>query len=1122
MEPFVQTVLQISISIAAVIGLLLLLVPVWQKRYSARWRKVIWLVIAIRLLVPFSLELPDAPVTMNMNLEEQTGLTIPVREPVYADTHYDMAVAPENQSEITNPEPQSYMETDAVSPVPVTMQQQEPVSYGTILFAVWIIGAVAFALWHGVQYAAFRRRVLASAMPLEDGEWLLQNAGKNINLPHLPDILISAEVQGPMLTGFLKPVILLPERIYGEQELLLILRHELMHYKHYDLWYKLVLLLANAVHWFNPLVWLMNRQAGRDLEQVCDDAVVAGQDMDYRKAYSMTILNTMASQRGIALSTYLSKEAQNTKKRFAGILQPKQYKKGVIVLAGVILLAIAASGCLQIGEADKGLEAYEKVAEFLPEDAIHDPSVYEVMGEADDEYIWYIWIEGAYEVTKEEAREAQNDGALSYGRDGKAYLYDRALMLCIYQKDGSIVSMGYDNRQTDTVKPSEIGLDKEKRDNYVQKIAETLIEDGQYLVFEEQHVVNDTDGNATRGTYTSGTMADIEMYEIRLNYQHGYLEKFMYYSSEMWEQGRTFRQYDITIEGMTETVDLMMNRQPDYYVMFTDAEEFDTQLNGISRDGSFCDEYVLHNKDALIKTYMKVGFVPDCTVEQWMNRVGTDSDYAKYRPQHNPLSSAWLPEWELTGEQKVFPEDTVRTWQVLSANRDGVINTCYVTSYRDGVMAAVLSYPVEYEEGWGTRMQQMMGTLVLAARGDYPQNSTNDEISDVGVALYNQVAPWLPENAVEDVTGYIIRKVESIGATEYIWGQDKIAMLTSSQYPAERTHPYGLTIRVDDESGEILSFDYDYDKDQITLNGKNPSYYAQLDDAESCLKLFAESFIEDGETLTFQQEANQPAWQYYTAIDEENHYKYWIGLQPRYGYICSFAKRYYNEELKEQAEAQLREEYQKQLGDAYQFSSTVFQVEGEAQLLKERVYKMLNIHTVYWRPKLNEQQQQQIEELREKDAPQYQLLADNLERLYSYRASTTIEGKVNWLGNLSGIKLYRTETEALDDAYWNLLEDKLQIMWTAASYANAWEHQYTDAMALFGIVNGVEFSAFTYDDYQHSLVEACQGALINYDGSNHVLVELPIHTGNRQQYLQMNLEKMNDTWRVTDAVLKRG
>ena len=112
---------------------------------------------------------------------------------------------------------------------------------------------------------------------------------------------------------------------------------------------------------------MMNRQAGRDVEQVCDDAVVAGQDMAYRKAYSMTILNTMASQRGIALSTYLSKEAQNTKKRFAGILQPKQYKKGVIVLAVIILLATVASGCLQFTKPVAGAEYLERIENYLPE-----------------------------------------------------------------------------------------------------------------------------------------------------------------------------------------------------------------------------------------------------------------------------------------------------------------------------------------------------------------------------------------------------------------------------------------------------------------------------------------------------------------------------------------------------------------------------------------------------------------------------------------------------------------------------------------------------------------------------------------------------------------------------------
>ncbi|MBO5365901.1 MAG: hypothetical protein J6A39_04665, partial [Peptococcaceae bacterium] len=75
MTNFIQNVLQISITMAAVIGVLLLLVPVWQKRYSAKWRKAIWLIIAVRLLVPFSIDLPSAPVQMNVDLHETIMLS---------------------------------------------------------------------------------------------------------------------------------------------------------------------------------------------------------------------------------------------------------------------------------------------------------------------------------------------------------------------------------------------------------------------------------------------------------------------------------------------------------------------------------------------------------------------------------------------------------------------------------------------------------------------------------------------------------------------------------------------------------------------------------------------------------------------------------------------------------------------------------------------------------------------------------------------------------------------------------------------------------------------------------------------------------------------------------------
>ena len=87
-----------------------------------------------------------------------------------------------------------------------------------------------------------------------------------------------------MTLGLLRPVIVLPPEV-PEADLPLILRHELCHIRRRDLWYKGVMLLANAVHWFNPLVWRMAGQAGRDLELYCDEAVVEGQDSGFRRRY---------------------------------------------------------------------------------------------------------------------------------------------------------------------------------------------------------------------------------------------------------------------------------------------------------------------------------------------------------------------------------------------------------------------------------------------------------------------------------------------------------------------------------------------------------------------------------------------------------------------------------------------------------------------------------------------------------------------------------------------------------------------------------------------------------------------------------------------------------------------
>lgn len=107
------------------------------------------------------------------------------------------------------------------------------------------------------------------------------------------------EVEIPILIRFVKPRILLPMKEYTEEKLEMIILHEDAHKRRGDLWYKLILLLARSVHWFNPAVWVMVRTAKRDLEYSCDFAVCGKRDMEFRKKYSRTILKSVKKEEGI-------------------------------------------------------------------------------------------------------------------------------------------------------------------------------------------------------------------------------------------------------------------------------------------------------------------------------------------------------------------------------------------------------------------------------------------------------------------------------------------------------------------------------------------------------------------------------------------------------------------------------------------------------------------------------------------------------------------------------------------------------------------------------------------------------------------------------------------------------
>ena len=94
----------------------------------------------------------------------------------------------------------------------------------------------------------------------------------------------------PMLVGLFHPVVCLPDPSLSRDHLRMVLLHELTHYKRKDLLLKWLALLVNALHWFNPLAWLLTRSLGQACEDACDQDVTRNMTPQERKLYMSTIL----------------------------------------------------------------------------------------------------------------------------------------------------------------------------------------------------------------------------------------------------------------------------------------------------------------------------------------------------------------------------------------------------------------------------------------------------------------------------------------------------------------------------------------------------------------------------------------------------------------------------------------------------------------------------------------------------------------------------------------------------------------------------------------------------------------------------------------------------------------
>ena len=325
---------------------------------------ILWCVILIRLLVPFSLssplslKVPDELVNSSafgyfiQNLiDDTTGfatttvevvaldelqpagdIALPQEEAessytelLFSDTAQNIASATDNNPIVSEEQGSSYENTTYIYPGnSVSHLNIRPVTLAGIYFLGLLI-TIAILLFQKYQYS----QKLKNRLLIEHNE-TINDILREMGMGHIL-VFTNDEIASPLVCGLFMPRIYLPTRMdFQNTELLRhILTHEVMHIKHKDNWVKIFMFIALCLNWYNPLVWLMSKYLASDLESYCDETVLKQyNDEESRKSYAFSLLSmAITGNRTTLLYSAFSKT--EVEKRIKNILN---YKKTSVIL----------------------------------------------------------------------------------------------------------------------------------------------------------------------------------------------------------------------------------------------------------------------------------------------------------------------------------------------------------------------------------------------------------------------------------------------------------------------------------------------------------------------------------------------------------------------------------------------------------------------------------------------------------------------------------------------------------------------------------------------------------------------------------------------------------------------
>ena len=241
-----------------------------------------------------------------------------------------------------------------------------------VLFAIWAAGAAGVLGWKVLSHLRFRRRVLKDAVSVTDEEtlavWKAELARAWVKKTKWK-LVRSQSLTTPLSIGLFDRTtcVVLPARSYTPQELSLVLRHEIIHICRGDPSSKFFMAFCTAMCWFNPLMWVAMRKSADDFELSCDETVLLDEPQPVRREYAELLLSTAGDERGF--TTCLSATANALRYRLKNIMTPGKKRTGAILVGLTFAVMALCTGHMALAyDAQPGTE---RIFDNQPLEAFH-------------------------------------------------------------------------------------------------------------------------------------------------------------------------------------------------------------------------------------------------------------------------------------------------------------------------------------------------------------------------------------------------------------------------------------------------------------------------------------------------------------------------------------------------------------------------------------------------------------------------------------------------------------------------------------------------------------------------------------------------------------------------------